>query len=252
MAWNNMYRPDYEYAKIVGTTNLIEPVAKYINILKDEHVANARYKQEWEAKQEAARQKKLLDDSVIADNNSKVKDRDSLTPVKVNDYKASAYQKTTAGDKNKVEIPKIQADTKLIGEKTTTEIETRQPIIDLKEAQTGQANAYAGKAIEETKQVAPLAKATITHKDRTGRAALGQAGAAQTSAGAAVTNAKTNQEKAAETARYNKEVEVMRKREADIKALSGLMAPTLEEKKELKQTAPGKANGGFQTFLKDN
>lgn len=111
MAWNNMYRPDYEYAKIVGTANPIEPVAKYVNVLKDEYVANTRYAQEWAAKQEAAKQKKALDQSTIDDNNSKVKDRDAYTQAKVNVALTEAYKNNSQGAVNEAKVPEIQANT---------------------------------------------------------------------------------------------------------------------------------------------
>lgn len=244
MAWNNMYRPDYEYAKIVGAANPIEPVAKYVNVLKDEAYANEKYQQEWAAKQEAARQKKLLDDSVIADNKSKVTDRDAQTQGKVNKLSTDVEVGNTQIAINQVKPGEIMANTEHKKEQTLTEKETRQPGINLKNAQTFKANADGNYVVEQTKQVAPLAKATITHKDRTGRAALGQAGAAQTSAGAAVTNAKTNQEKAAETARSNKVTEVISQQKANAATVNSLSALTLE--KELKQTPAGKTAGKYE------
>ena len=246
MAWNNMYRPDYEYAKIVGTANPIEPVAKYVNVLKDEAYANDKYKKEWEAKVSAAKKEAELKDSQISDYKSKVTDRNAQTQPKVNKLNTEVEVGNTQIAINQVKPAEIMANTEYKKEQTLTEKETRQPGINLKNAQTFKANADGNYVVEQTKQVAPLAKATITHKDRTGRAALGQAGAAQTSAGAALTNAKTNQEKAAETARSNKVTEVISQQKANAATVNSLSALTLEEKKELKQTPAGKTAGKYE------
>lgn len=241
----NTYKADYGYAQIVGAANPLEPIAKYVNVLKDEQVANDRYAQEWAAKQEAARQKRLLDESVIKDNNSKVTDRDAQTQPKVNLANSQTYKNNTGAAKDVAEVPKIQADTEHIKEKTISEKEFRQPTIDLKEAQTEQANAYAGKATEETKYVAPLANSKILHQKKTGDASVMHADASQKNARTNAGKLGVMQKNVNETIRNNKVVEKVKQREAEIKAFTSITAPSLEEKTaakvEVKQAVPGKA-----------
>ena len=246
MAWNNMYRPDYEYAKIVGAANLIEPVAKYVNVLKDEHVANMRYAQEWEAKQEAAKQKKLLDQSTIDKNNADTHQTKELTQPKVNETNAKTYLATTGAEKNVAEVPQIQANTEL-KKSEKTKIDTLLPLeANEKNANVELSNNQIAESQQKQTWYPKAQQATITHKNRTGKAALGQVVAAQTSANAAAANAKTNKEKAAETARSNKVTEGITQQKANAATVNSLSAPTFEEKKELKQTPAGKTAGKYE------